>query len=40
MRHLVNHGTHHRSEVATMLTKLGVAPPPIDYVVYLRARQT
>ena len=40
MRHLVNHGTHHRSEVATMLTRLGVAPPPTDYVVYLRARQT
>ncbi len=34
MQHLVNHGTHHRSEVATMLTMLGVSPPPTDLTVY------
>jgi uncharacterized damage-inducible protein DinB len=34
MQHLTNHGTHHRSEVATMLTMLGVSPPPTDLVVY------
>lgn len=34
MQHLVNHGTHHRSEVATMLTMLDVSPPSMDLVVY------
>ncbi len=34
IRHLVNHGTHHRSEVSTMLTVLGVSPPPTDLTVY------
>ncbi len=34
MQHLVNHGTHHRSEVATMLTMLGVSPPPTDLTIY------
>ena len=34
IRHLVNHGTHHRSEVATMLTMLGAPPPPTDLTVY------
>lgn len=34
MQHVANHSTHHRSEVATMLTMLGVAPPPTDLVIY------
>ena len=34
MQHVANHSTHHRSELATMLTMLGVAPPPTDLVVY------
>ena len=34
MQHVANHSTHHRSEIATMLTMLGVAPPPTDLVVY------
>jgi uncharacterized damage-inducible protein DinB len=34
MQHVANHSTHHRSEVATMLTTLGSAPPPTDLVVY------
>ncbi len=34
MQHLTNHGTHHRSEVATMLTMFGVSPPPTDLTVY------
>jgi uncharacterized damage-inducible protein DinB len=32
--HLVNHGTHHRSELADMLTRAGLAPPPLDLLVY------
>jgi uncharacterized damage-inducible protein DinB len=34
IRHLINHGTHHRSELATMLTMLGVSLPPTDLVVF------
>jgi uncharacterized damage-inducible protein DinB len=37
IQHVVNHGTHHRSEAATMLTRLGRAPEPLDLVVYYRS---
>jgi uncharacterized damage-inducible protein DinB len=37
IQHVVNHGTHHRSEAATMLTRLGQAPEPLDLVVYYRS---
>jgi uncharacterized damage-inducible protein DinB len=37
IQHVVNHGTHHRSEAATMLTRLGTPPPPLDLVVYYRS---
>lgn len=36
VQHVVNHGTHHRSEAATMLTRIGHAPPPLDLIVYYR----
>ena len=36
IRHVVNHGTYHRGQVVTMLRQLGVAPPPTDYVRWLR----
>jgi uncharacterized damage-inducible protein DinB len=36
VQHVVNHGTHHRSEAATMLTRLGRAPESLDLVVYYR----
>ena len=32
--HLINHGTHHRSEIADLLTRLGQPPPPMDLLVY------
>lgn len=38
MLHLVNHGTHHRSELADMLTRVGAAPPPTDLIVFLAER--
>lgn len=38
LQHVANHATHHRSEVATMLTMLRGSPPPTDLVVYLRQR--
>jgi len=34
MLHVANHGTHHRSELADMLTRLGNPPPPLDLLVY------
>jgi uncharacterized damage-inducible protein DinB len=36
--HVVNHATHHRSEIATMLTLVSGSPPPTDFVVYLRIK--
>ena len=34
MLQLVNHGTHHRAELADMLTRVGLAPPPTDLIVF------
>lgn len=36
LQHVANHATHHRSEIATMLTMLRGSPPATDLVVYLR----
>jgi len=35
--HVVNHGTYHRGNVASMLYEVGVVPPTTDLPVYLRA---
>jgi uncharacterized damage-inducible protein DinB len=34
LMHVVNHGTHHRSELADMLTRLGRPPKPTDLIRY------
>jgi uncharacterized damage-inducible protein DinB len=34
--HVVNHGTHHRSQVSGFLRTLGHAPPPLDLVYFYR----
>jgi uncharacterized damage-inducible protein DinB len=34
LQHVANHSTHHRSEVATMLTMLHASPPPTDLLIY------
>lgn len=34
MLHVVNHGTHHRAELADMLTRAGQPVPPTDLLVY------
>lgn len=34
--HVVNHGTHHRSQIALVLRQAGLAPPATDYIFYLR----
>ncbi len=36
MAHLVNHGTHHRSEAAEALTMLGHSPGDTDMIEYFR----
>ncbi|MES2265824.1 MAG: DinB family protein [Bacteroidota bacterium] len=34
--HLINHGTHHRAQIGTLLKLDGATLPPLDYVLYLR----
>ena len=36
MRHVVNHSTYHRGQVATQLRQLGHTPPNTDLIRYLR----
>jgi uncharacterized damage-inducible protein DinB len=34
MLQMINHGTHHRAELADMLTRVGLEPPPTDLIVF------
>jgi len=34
--HVVNHGTHHRAQIALVLREAGIEPPATDYIYYLR----
>jgi uncharacterized damage-inducible protein DinB len=36
LQHVANHATHHRSEVATMLTMLSGSPPSTDLITFHR----
>jgi uncharacterized damage-inducible protein DinB len=36
MRHVVNHSTYHRGQLATQLRQLGETPPSTDFTRYLR----
>jgi uncharacterized damage-inducible protein DinB len=36
LQHVVNHATHHRSEVATMVTMIKGSPKSTDMVLYYR----
>jgi uncharacterized damage-inducible protein DinB len=38
LQHLVNHGTYHRGQVATMLRQLGVTPNSSDLIFFYRER--
>jgi uncharacterized damage-inducible protein DinB len=38
LRHVVNHGTYHRGQVATLLRQLDVKPPQTDLILYYRER--
>ena len=37
MVHVVNHGTYHRGQIATLLRQLGKAPAPTDYLRWIDA---
>ena len=34
LRHVVNHGTYHRGQIANMMRQVGVAPPSTDYFLW------
>jgi uncharacterized damage-inducible protein DinB len=36
LRHVANHSTYHRGQVATFLRQLGVTPPSTDLIRYVR----
>jgi uncharacterized damage-inducible protein DinB len=40
LQHVANHATHHRSEIATMLTMVSGSPPSTDLIAYQRLMQT
>jgi uncharacterized damage-inducible protein DinB len=33
---VVNHGTHHRAQIALLLREAEIAPPATGYIYYLR----
>jgi uncharacterized damage-inducible protein DinB len=35
--HVVNHGSYHRGQFATMLRQAGIAPPATDLLIYYRS---
>lgn len=39
LRHVVNHSTYHRGQVATQMRQLGATPPSTDLVAYLRLQK-
>lgn len=36
LMHVVNHGTHHRAQIAIVLRNAEITPPPTDYIFYVR----
>ncbi len=38
--HVFNHGTHHRGQILLLLREAGNAPAPLDYIAYVRLRES
>lgn len=36
LTHVVNHGTHHRAQIALVLREADIVPPPTDYIFFVR----
>ena len=36
--HVVLHGVHHRGQIATTLRRVGIEPPDLDYIVFVRGK--
>ena len=36
LHHVIIHGQHHRAQIASMLRRSGMVPPPTDFIFYLR----
>jgi len=36
LTHVVNHGTHHRAQIALVLREADISPPATDYIFYRR----
>ena len=34
--HVLNHSTHHRAQISTLLRKSNIEPPPLDLIIYRR----
>ena len=39
LTHLINHGTYHRAQIASLLRLEGINPPVSDYIAYVREQQ-
>ncbi|MCX2745917.1 hypothetical protein OO013_18700 [Mangrovivirga sp. M17] len=40
LTHVAFHGTHHRAQVAQILSENGIKPPASDYIYYIRKAKT
>jgi uncharacterized damage-inducible protein DinB len=36
LTHVVNHGSHHRAQIALLMRKVGIAPPRMDFADFAR----
>lgn len=37
--HVINHGTHHRSQILLLFRQNGITPPQLDYIFYVRNKK-